>query len=69
MKKDKIIGISIIILSIMVICLSSVQLLGLWEGVLLLLQSILFWNKNRKVAVFLLCASIFVFGVAILLLT
>lgn len=78
MKKDKIIGISIIILSIMIICFSGVQLLGLWEdaininepliGVVLLLQSILFWNKNRKVAVFLLCGSIFIFGVAILLL-
>lgn len=78
MKKDKVIGIIIIILSLAVICLAVAQLLGLWKdainvfeplmGIVLLLQSIQFWNKNRKVAVFLLCASVFVLGVAVYIL-
>lgn len=75
MKIEKLIGIVIIILSIAVICLATMQLIGLWKnaiivfepllGVILLLQSIQFWNKNRKVAVFLLCISILLLGLAL----
>lgn len=77
MRKDKIIGIFIGILSIVVICLVCVQLLGEWKdainiiepllGVVFLLQSIQFWNKNRKLAVFQLCVSIYTFVVTILI--
>jgi len=71
--QDRIINVLIIILSVAVIALASLQLLGIWEdainvyepliGIVLLLQAILFWKKNRKIAVLQLCAAGFAFAV------
>ena len=69
--RDRIINALIIILSVAVIVLAALQLLGIWEdainvyepliGVVLLLQAIYHWKKNRKIAVVQLCAAGFVF--------
>ena len=77
-KRDKIINVLIIILSVAVIVLAALQLLGIWEnsinvyepliGVVLLLQAKLLWTKNRKIAVMQLCASGFVFICAFVIL-
>ena len=76
--RDRIINVLIIILSAAVIVLAALQLLGIWEnsinvyeplvGVVLLLQAILFWKKNRKIAVLQLCAAGFIFACAIVIL-
>lgn len=78
LKKDKFITLFISIISIVVICLAGVQLLGLWDnainiyepliGMLLLVQSVQFWNKSRKLAICQLCAAVFVLGVAAFIL-
>ena len=76
--QDRIINVLIIILSVAVIALAALQLLGIWEdsinvyepllGVILLLQANLFWNQNRKIAVFQLLAAVFVFVCAFVIL-
>ena len=78
MKKEKILSISVMALSVAVICLAALQLLGIWEdairvfeplgGVILLLQAARYWNEERRVAVFQLCAALFVLGVAVYIL-
>lgn len=77
-KLDKIINALIIILSVAVIALAALQLLGIWEdsinvyepliGVVLLLQAIYHWKKNRTVAIISLCAAGFIFACAIVIL-
>ena len=59
--RDRIINVLIIVLSVAVIALAALQLLGIWEdsinvyepliGVVLLLQAIYHWKKNRSVAI------------------
>ncbi len=76
--RDRIINVLIIIFSIAVIVLAALQLLGVWKnsinvyepliGVVLLLQAIYHWKKNRTVAVISLCAAGFVFACAIAIL-
>ena len=78
MKKEKILSISVMALSIAGICLAALQLLGIWEdaicvfeplgGVILLLQAVRYWNEERRVAIFQLCAALFVLGVAVYIL-
>ena len=78
MKKEKILSISVMALSVAVICLAALQLLGIWEdairvfeplmGIILLLQSVQYWDRDRKVAVFQLCAALFVLGAAVYIL-
>ncbi len=78
MDKEKILRISTAVLSAAVICLAALQLLGVWEnailvyeplmGIIMLLQSVQYWNKDRKVAAFQLCAALFVLGVAVYIL-
>ncbi len=68
----------IIIFSIAVIVLAALQLLGVWKdsinvyepliGVVLLLQAIYHWKKNRTVAIISLCAAGFIFACAIVIL-
>ena len=68
--RDRIINVLIIVLSSVVIILAALQLLGIWKdvinvyepliGVVLLLQAVLFWNSNRRIAVIQLCAAAFV---------
>lgn len=77
-NRDRIINILIIVLSVAVIALAALQLLGIWEdsitvyepliGVVLLLQSIYHWKKNRTVAILSLCAAGFIFACAIVIL-
>jgi len=76
--RDRIINALIIVLSVAVIALATLQLFGVWEdsinvyepliGVVLLLQAKLFWKKNRKIAVVQLCAAGFVFICAFVIL-
>ena len=75
---DRIINVFIIVLSVAVIVLAALQLLGIWEnsinvyepliGVVLLLQAVYHWKKNRNVAIISLCASGFIFACAIVIL-
>ena len=77
-KPDKIINALIIILSVAVIALAALQLLGIWEdsinvyepliGVVLLLQAIYHWKKNRTVAIISLCAAGFILACAFVIL-
>ena len=76
--RDRIINALIIVLSVAVIALATLQLFGVWEdsinvyepliGVVLLLQAKLFWKKNREMAVIQLCAAGFVFICAFVIL-
>lgn len=77
-KKDIALSITIMTGSVAVIILAALQLLGIWEnainvfepliGVVMLLQAIQNWNKNRGVAIVSLLAALFVFGCAIIIL-
>ena len=78
MEKEKILRIGIAVLSAAVICLAILQLLGIWgnaicvfeplTGIILLLQAVQYWDRDRKTAIFLLCAALFVLGVAVYIL-
>ena len=73
---NKIMLIIRIIASICVVALASLQLFGVWDkainvaaplmGVVLVIQAIQKWRQRRSVSVFELCASIFIFGCAII---
>ena len=64
-----------IVASILVVAFAALQLFGVWEkainlaaplmGVVLLIQSIQEWKKQRGVAIFGLYAALFIFGCAI----
>ena len=64
-----------IVASILVVALVSLQLLGVWDkainlaaplmGVVLLIQSVQEWKEHRGVAIFGLCAALFIFGCSI----
>ena len=61
--------------SILVVVFAVLQLLGVWDkainlaaplmGTVLLIQSVQEWKKQRGVAIFGLCAALFIFGCAI----
>ena len=67
---DKIVSVSGIVVSVAIIALAIIQLFDVWSdagyvyvplmGVNLLLQAYVQWKPNRKVAVFDLCAAVFV---------
>ena len=67
---DKIVSVSGIVVSVAIIALAIIQLFDVWSdagyvyvplmGVNLLLQAYVQWKPNRKVAVFYLCAAVFV---------
>ena len=71
----KVLSIISVICSIIIIVLAGMQILGVWEnavnvfepllGVVLLIQAIQNWKKNKVVATVNLCASIFIFLVSI----
>lgn len=64
-----------IVTSILVVALAALQLLCIWDkainlaaplmGVFLLIQSVQEWKKQRGVAIFGLCAALFIFGCSI----
>lgn len=72
---NKILSVCTIILSLIIIVLAAVQLFGYCDnainvyepliGVMLLLQAIQNWKTNKSVAIISLCASLFIFGVAV----
>ena len=78
MDKEKLLRISTAVLSAAVICLAALQLLGIWKdailvyeplmGIILLLQAVQYWDRDRRAAVFQLCAALFVLGVAVYIL-
>lgn len=72
---DKFMLIVRIVASILVVAFASLQLFGLWDkainlaaplmGIVLLIQSVQEWKRQRGVAIFGLCAALFIFGCAI----
>ena len=74
-QADKFMLIVRVVASIIVVFFAALQLLGVWDkainlaaplmGIVLLLQSVQEWKKQRGVAIFGLCAAPFIFGCAI----
>ena len=75
---EKVLYVIGVICSISIIILACMQILGLWKnaanvfepllGVLMLVQTIQNWKKNKAVAKVSLCAAILLFAVSILYL-
>lgn len=67
-----------IICAVSVIILAFMQILSIWEnainvfepllGVIMLIQTILNWKKNKALAILSLCVAVFIFGIAIFIL-
>lgn len=78
MKTNRKIAIPIIILSVIIIILAMCQLFGVWKnaiyvyepltGIVLILQAILLWNTNRKIAILQLVAAVFILLAAVCIL-
>ena len=74
-QADKFMLIVRVVVSIFVVLFAALQLLGVWDkainvaaplmGIFLLLQSVQEWKKQRGVAIFGLCAALFIFGCTI----
>ena len=74
-QTDKFMIIVRVVISILVVVFAALQLLGVWDkainlaaplmGTVLLIQSVQEWKKQRGVAIFGLCAALFIFGCAI----
>ena len=72
---EKVLSVMGIICSIIIIILACMQILGIWKtainvfepllGMLMLIQAIQNWKKNKVVAIFSLCVAIFIFLVTI----
>ena len=64
-----------VVASLLVVVFAALQLLGVWDkainvavplmGIALLFQSVQEWKKQRGVAIFALCAALFIFGCGI----
>lgn len=73
---EKVLSILGMICSISIIVMAIMQLSGKWDkainvfepllGVLMLIQALESWRRNRKLAVFSLCVALFIFVCAIL---
>ena len=74
-QADKYMLVVRVAVSILVVLFAALQLLGVWDkvinvatplmGIVLLLQSVQEWKKQRGVAIFGLCAVLFIFVCAI----
>ena len=74
-QSDKLMLVVRIVASFLVVVFAALQLLGVWDkainlaaplmGIVLLIQSIQEWKQHRGVAIFGLCAALFIFGCAI----
>lgn len=74
-QADKFMLIVRVVVSVLVVVFAALQLFGVWDkainlaaplmGVVLLIQSVQEWKKQRGVAIFGLCAALFIFGCAI----
>ena len=73
-KKERILMVLITTFSFAVIALAMIHLLGVWNeaiymyeplmGVVMVLQAIQNWKRNKVVSILSLCAAMFVFAVA-----
>ena len=74
-QSDKFMLIARVAVSVFVVLFAALQLLGVWDkainlaaplmGIVLLIQSAQEWKQHRGVAIFGLCAALFIFGCAI----
>ena len=74
-QSDKLMLVVRLVASFLVVVFAALQLLGVWDrainlavplmGIVLLIQSIQEWKQHRGVAIFGLCAALFIFGCAI----
>lgn len=74
-RADKFMLVVILVASFLVVVFAALQLLGVWDkainlaaplmGIVLLIQSAQEWKQQRGVAIFGLCAALFVLGCAI----
>ena len=74
-QADKFMLIVRVVASFLVVIFAALQLMGVWDkainvaaplmGIALLFQSVQEWKKQRGVAIFGLCAALFIFGCAI----
>ena len=74
-QTDKFMIIVRVVISILVVVFAVLQLFGVWDkainlaaplmGIVLLIQSVQEWKKQRGVAIFGLCAALFIFGCTI----
>ena len=74
-QADKLMMVARVVVSFLVVVFAALQLLGVWDkainlaaplmGIVLLIQSIQEWKQHRSVAIFGLCAALFIFGCAI----
>ena len=74
-QSDKLMLVVRIVASFLVVVFAALQLMGVWDkainlaaplmGIVLLIQSIQEWKQHRGVAIFGLCAALFIFGCAI----
>ena len=77
-RNEKILTVLGLICSISIIILAVLQILDIWNrtidlieillGVLMLIQTIQNWKRNRKVALISLAAAIFIFSISIFVL-
>ena len=77
-QADKFMLIVRVVASILVVMFAALQLMGVWDkainvaaplmGIALLFQSVQEWKKQRGVAIFALCAALFIFGCGIVAL-
>lgn len=75
-QADKFMLIVRVVASIMVVIFAALQLLGVWDkainlaaplmGIVMLVQSVQEWKKQRGIAIFGLCAALFIFGCTIM---
>ena len=74
-QSDKFMLIARVAVSIFVVLFAALQLLGVGDkainlavplmGIVLLIQSVQEWKKQRGIAIFGLCGALFIFGCAI----
>ena len=74
-QADKFMLIVRVVASILVVMFAALQPMGVWDkainvaallmGIALLFQSVQEWKKQRGVAIFGLCAALFIFGCGI----
>ena len=74
-REDKFMLVVSVVASLLVVVFAALQLLGVWDkainlaaplmGIVLLIQSAREWKQYRGVAIFGLCAALFIFGCAI----
>lgn len=75
-QADKFMLIVRVVASFLVVIFAALQLMGVWDkainlaaplmGIVMLVQSVQEWKKQRGIAIFGLCAALFIFGCTIM---